>query len=235
MSLVAPGAEATAGQIYEESVRQLARWRDRYRGRPDRERRRLWLLALEREQVVSIAYRESAIADRIARMPLAEEVRDLIRHAMVWVWKDEEMHTAYIRGVVLHRGDPVLQAVAYGEQVVGAVSGWAAAVEQHTQFRDAPVSVALASVLALGGRVDGQAHEGAPHRARVRARSAGSAPSTSSSSAAPSCAGRGWSTWPRATRSAKSSRRCATTRPATDRSSRSSRTRWARTTGCDRA
>ena len=145
MSLVARGAEATAGQIYEESVRQLARWRDRYRGRPDRERRRLWLLALEREQVVSIAYRESAIADRIARMPLAEEVRDLIRHAMVWVWKDEEMHTAYIRGVVLHRGDPVLQAVAYGEQLVGAVSGWAAAVEQHTQFRDAPVSVTLAS------------------------------------------------------------------------------------------
>src|SRR5439155_1051400 len=148
--------ESPGGQIYEESARQLARWRDRYRERPDRERRRLWLLALEREQVVSIAYRESAIADRIARMPLAEEVRDLIRHAMVWVWKDEEMHTAYIRGVVLHRGDPVLQAVAYGEQVLGAVSGWAAAVEQHTQFRDAPVSVALASVLALGGRVTGK-------------------------------------------------------------------------------
>ncbi len=156
MSNAAPAAEVTAGQVYEESARQLARWRDRYRGRPDRERRRLWLLALEREQVVSIAYRESAIADRIARMPLAEEVRDLIRHAMVWVWKDEEMHTAYIRGVVLHHGDPVLQAVAYGEQVVGAVSGWAAAVEQHTQFRDAPVSVALASVLALGGRVTGK-------------------------------------------------------------------------------
>ena len=81
MSTRAPGAAATSGPIYEESARQLARWRDRYRGRPDRERRRLWLLALEREQVVSIAYRESAIADRIARMPLAEEARDLIRHA----------------------------------------------------------------------------------------------------------------------------------------------------------
>jgi hypothetical protein len=115
MSTRAPGAPATSGQIYEESARQLARWRDRYRGQPDREQRRLWLLALEREQVVSIAYRESAIADRIARMPLAEEARDLIRHAMVWVWKDEEMHTAYIRGVVLHRGDPVLRAVAYGD------------------------------------------------------------------------------------------------------------------------
>jgi translation elongation factor EF-Tu-like GTPase len=75
MSSAARAAEVTAGQIYEESARQLARWRDRYRGRPERERRRLWLLALEREQVVSIAYRESAIADRIARMPLAEEVR----------------------------------------------------------------------------------------------------------------------------------------------------------------
>ncbi len=168
MSSAARGAAAPAGQVYEESARQLARWRDRYRGRPDRERRRLWLLALEREQVVSIAYRESAIADRIARMPLAEEVRDLIRHAMVWVWKDEEMHTAYIRGVVLHRGDPVLQAVAYGEQVLGAVSGWAAAVEQHSQFRDAPVSVALASVLALGGRVTGKLTKALRTRARVR-------------------------------------------------------------------
>jgi Domain of unknown function (DUF362) len=150
------GAPPATGEIYEESARQLAGWRERYRGRPDRERRRLWLLALEREQVVSIAYRESAIADRIARMPLGEEVRDLIRHAMVWVWKDEEMHTAYIRGVVLHRGDPVLRTVAYGEQILGAVSGWAAAVEQHTQFRDAPVSVALASALAFGGRVTGK-------------------------------------------------------------------------------
>lgn len=150
------GAPVATGEIYEESARQLAGWRERYRERPDRERRRLWLLALEREQVVSIAYRESAIADRIARMPLAEEVRELLRHAMVWVWKDEEMHTAYIRGVVLDRGDPVLRAVAYGEQVVGAVSGWAAAVEQHTQFRDAPVSVALASVLSFGGRITGK-------------------------------------------------------------------------------
>ena len=157
MSISAQRAGApVAGEIYAESARQLDQWRTRYRGRPDRERRRLWLLALEREQVVSIAYRESAIADRIARMPVSEEVRELLRHAMVWVWKDEEMHTAYIRGVVLHCGDPVLRAVAYGEQVVGAVSGWAAAVEQHTQFRDAPVSVAVASVLALGGRVTGK-------------------------------------------------------------------------------
>lgn len=46
-------------------------------------------------------------------MPLAEAVRDLIRHAMVWVWKDEEMHTAYIRGVVLYHGDPVLHEVCF--------------------------------------------------------------------------------------------------------------------------
>lgn len=151
----AVGAVET-GHIYEECARQLAAWRVRFRGRPDRERRRLWLLALEREQVVSIAYRESAIADRIARMPLPEEVRDLIRHAMVWVWKDEEMHTGYIRGVVLHHGGRRLQTIAYGEQIVGALSGWAAAVRQHTQFRDAPVAVTLASALAMGGRLSGK-------------------------------------------------------------------------------
>ena len=34
MSSAARAAEVTAGQIYEESARQLARWRDRYRGHP---------------------------------------------------------------------------------------------------------------------------------------------------------------------------------------------------------
>lgn len=33
MSSAARGAAAPAGQVYEESTRQLARWRDRYRVR----------------------------------------------------------------------------------------------------------------------------------------------------------------------------------------------------------
>jgi hypothetical protein len=58
MTSPALGVGAPVGEIYDECVRQLERWRDRYRGRPDRERRRLWLLALEREQVVHRVPRE---------------------------------------------------------------------------------------------------------------------------------------------------------------------------------
>jgi hypothetical protein len=59
--------------------------------------------------------------------------------------------------------------------VLGAVSGWAAAVQQHTQFRDAPVSVAVASALALGGRVTGKLTK-ALRGALEYGRSAASAP-----------------------------------------------------------
>ena len=39
---------------------QLAQWRTEYAGNPDGEREMLWLLALEREQIVAVAYREEA-------------------------------------------------------------------------------------------------------------------------------------------------------------------------------
>jgi hypothetical protein len=154
-------AERQAGggrleQIYRESERLLARWRSRYRGRPERERRRLWLLALEREQLVGVAYRERAIAQRVARMPLDAEVRHLVRRALVWVWQDEEMHAAYVRGVLLHHASGWMRGLTYGEQLYGALSGWASATDQHLHLRERPLAVALARTLTLGGLLTGQ-------------------------------------------------------------------------------
>ena len=52
-----------------DEVRQvLDRLRVKYAGRPDLEREQLWLLALEREQIVAVAYREDAVAGRVAAL-----------------------------------------------------------------------------------------------------------------------------------------------------------------------
>jgi hypothetical protein len=47
-------------RIVEESKRELARWQRRYAGQPSKEMIQLFLLALEREELVSVAYRETA-------------------------------------------------------------------------------------------------------------------------------------------------------------------------------
>src|SRR5271168_2065408 len=56
----------------------LGDWRTKYAERPDLERQQLWLLALEREQIVAVAYREEAVAGRLEALEVDEEVRALI-------------------------------------------------------------------------------------------------------------------------------------------------------------
>ena len=75
-----------------------------YAGRPEREAEHLWLLALEREQIVAVAYREEAVAGRVDELDLTDDLRALIRQTLVWIWKDEELHAEYLRGVLLQRG-----------------------------------------------------------------------------------------------------------------------------------
>ena len=98
------------GAIYEEFDRQLESWRKQYAGQPRREMIQLCLLALEREELVSVAYREDLIAKRLASMPVDKRVREIVRHALVWAWKDEEMHAIYIRGLILKLGSRRLRA-----------------------------------------------------------------------------------------------------------------------------
>jgi hypothetical protein len=47
----------------------------------------LFLLALEGEEIVAIGYRESAIARRLATMPIPEDVREILHHGLVWAGK----------------------------------------------------------------------------------------------------------------------------------------------------
>jgi hypothetical protein len=102
--MVARHNEITVGAIYDEFEQQLEAWRKQYAGQPRREMIRLCLLALEREELVSVAYREDLMAKRLASMPVNKQVREIVRHALMWAWKDEEMHAIYIRGLILKLG-----------------------------------------------------------------------------------------------------------------------------------
>ncbi len=147
------------GAVFDEFVRQLAAWEKKYAGRPRDHLVRLCLLALEREELVSIAYREEHIAARLAKMPLPEDVRQTVRHALMWAWKDEEMHAIYIRGAIFRLGSRRLRFTAFAKQFAGAMGGWSSSVLQHLRWREAPASRLLASTLTALGSITGQVPE----------------------------------------------------------------------------
>lgn len=134
----------------------LARWRREYDGRPDEEREQLWLLALEREQIVAVAYREDAVAGRVSALPMSETARALMRQTLVWIWKDEELHAEYLRGLLLHRRGLVPALVVYGRQVQGALSGWVSSTENNLDPRAARFRTGAASVLVLAASKTGR-------------------------------------------------------------------------------
>jgi uncharacterized protein (DUF362 family) len=143
-------------EVDEDFERELAGWRVQYAGRPDLEMLRLALLSLEREEIVAVAYREDVLGRRLAAMPLSDDVREVIRHALLWAWWDEEMHAVYIRGMLLRLGDPWLKGRALAVQMAGALGGWAASVRQHVRWRDAPFSRAIATLVTAAGIVLGK-------------------------------------------------------------------------------
>lgn len=149
------GAKSVAG-VVDEFERQLEALRRGYQHDPRGEMLRLFLLALEREELVSIAYRESLMARRLAEMELDGGIRELIRHALVWAWKDEEMHAIYIRGALLRIGTFPLRLRTFLAQIAGAIAGWASSTLQHATWRRAPFSRGLASLVSQIGSLAGR-------------------------------------------------------------------------------
>lgn len=147
------------GAIYESFERELSSWRKNYEGRPRSEMIRLFLLALEREEIVSIGYREDLMLQRLKRMPLPDDIKELIHHALVWAWKDEEMHTIYIRGAILRLGNRWLSGKAFLHQMAGAIGGWSSSMQQHVSFRQAPLTRLISQVVTWIGGVTGQVPE----------------------------------------------------------------------------
>jgi uncharacterized protein (DUF362 family) len=143
------------GVLYREFERTLEEWNLRFAGKPREELIHLFLLALEREEIVAVSYRENAIAQRLAAMPIGDDVRELIRHALIWIWKDEEMHSIYIRGAILRFGNLRLRTTAYVRQLAGGVGGWSSSVLMHARWRDAPVSRLFAKAATGAGSLLG--------------------------------------------------------------------------------
>jgi hypothetical protein len=57
----------------------------RHRDDPAAERRKLLLLALEREQIVAVSYRPEVIAEQVAHLDVGDDLRRLVTRAMAWV------------------------------------------------------------------------------------------------------------------------------------------------------
>ncbi len=145
------------GHVLDEFQRHMAGCRERYAGRPLHELLHLFLLALEREEIVSVAYREGLIVRRLAAMPLDPKTREVIRHALIWAWKDEEMHAVYVRGAIVRMGSRLLSARAFLRQLAGAAGGWSSSIQQHARWRDAFLARAVASLITAGGALAGKA------------------------------------------------------------------------------
>jgi uncharacterized protein (DUF362 family) len=146
--------------VYEEFEEELKVWRVKYADAPRREILKLFLLALEREEIVSIGYREEAILHRLQQMPISDDVRDLVHHALLWAWKDEQMHAIYMRGAILKYGSFWLRLLAFASQMAGAVGGWATSVRQHVRWSQAPLSRLAATWITwmgfFAGKIPGQ-------------------------------------------------------------------------------
>jgi len=134
-------------------------WQAKYAGRPREELIGLCLMALEREELVSVGYREELMTQRLSGMPIPPAVRELMRHALIWAWRDEEMHSIYIRGALLKYGGPVLRMKAFAQQMGGLVGGWAGSVRQHVPWSKAPISRAGATFVTWLGAVTGKVPE----------------------------------------------------------------------------
>ncbi|HVO44620.1 MAG TPA: DUF362 domain-containing protein [Aggregatilineales bacterium] len=140
-------------------MRELEAWRTKYANDPRGEIVHLLLLALEREAIVSTAYRDQIVARRLHTMPLSPDIQELIRHALIWAWKDEEMHAIFIRGVIFKMGSTSLRIRAFLKQMSGVMGGWAGSVKNHVRWASAPLSHSLATLITWAGVLTGQVPE----------------------------------------------------------------------------
>jgi uncharacterized protein (DUF362 family) len=143
--------------LLDEVRSRLGRWQIRYAGRPQVERERLMMLALEREQIVAVAYREEAVAGRVAELDVDDNVRALVRQTLVWVWKDEQLHAEYLRGELLASGRLASHALVYARQLQGTLSGWTSSTANHRDPHTAPFRSGAAGLLVAFAGVTRQA------------------------------------------------------------------------------
>ena len=143
-------------EIVREFERQLAHWKTRYADDPDRELLRLYLVALEREENVAVAYDPHVLGPRLAKMHVPTDLRDLMRATLEQIWHDEERHTVYVKQMLANLGRPTVRARMLVQQLAGVIGGWSVAVRQHRGRSETPIAHAAATLLVWAGNVSGR-------------------------------------------------------------------------------
>ena len=113
------------------------------------------LLALEREQLVSYAYREDVLGRRLASCRGEPAARALLRYALLQVWRDEEAHTVFVRSELV-ADEPARTGSVLAEQAAGLLAGWSSALKHHVPRSQAPLRSCLVDGLAVGARLAGK-------------------------------------------------------------------------------
>ena len=87
--------------IYRDCKNLLSIWDEKYKNNLEEYHRRLCFLALEREQLVSFAYQDDIVSRRLSSLKLKPETEKLFRYALLQLWRDEEAHPIYVRGLLV--------------------------------------------------------------------------------------------------------------------------------------
>ncbi len=148
-----PVDDELVNEICGDVRKLLASWEAELRDQPEKLQRKLWLMALEREQIVAVAYRDETVLVRLEQLDIPDHLRAVIRQTLAWIWKDEEIHVNYARGRLVRAKNPVPTTVIFGRQLVGAISGWVSATSHHGDRREHPLSVFAAKAIVTAARV----------------------------------------------------------------------------------
>ena len=148
------------GKIYDEFVDELREIELKYKDNPEKELDALLYIALQREELVATAYRATFIESNIDKLPLTDDLKTLIRHALIWIWKDEDMHTVYTRGALLKSQNLFHRINVFINQFNGYIGGWAGSIIQHLKWTEAPFSVSIAQSIIFFGNISGKISEG---------------------------------------------------------------------------
>ncbi len=112
--------------------------------------------ALEREQVVDVAYSEARIATMLRALDTDDETRDVVRRAILWLQRDEALHAQYLRGRLLRTRRVRSWASIFAIQVVGVVGGWCSSVSPKHDDDAFRLRRILARSILTAGSLTGQ-------------------------------------------------------------------------------
>lgn len=121
-----------------------------------RELEGLYLLAVEREQLAVVSYGADALHARIERLEASPATREVVARALRWAARDERTHLVLANHLLVRTGRLFMRLRTLAGRMGGLVAGWSAAVLQHTTLRSAPLSRAVARLLAWVGRLAGK-------------------------------------------------------------------------------